>query len=92
MDAGEYLNFARGHGQIIRVAIFEGEEIVGRREALIVDRDKQIAVVLEGWNKNSKELVAGAVVKYYRHPEAPDGEFKVSGTPAYFRNPLRELQ
>jgi hypothetical protein len=81
MEAREWLD---KKGQIIRVTLYDEEKIIARREALVVDRDASIAVVLEGWNSYEHDLLAGAVVKFYVHPEASeDSKYKISGRPVH---------
>jgi hypothetical protein len=81
MEAREYLNCANDERRIIRLAHYRGDACDGRGNALIVDSNSRIAVMLENCGDPDATLVkAGAIVSYVLHPEA---EPKIVGTPAY---------
>lgn len=81
MEAKEYLDLLRDDKAIIRLAHYAGERCDGRGNAVIIDEEHQIAVMLEDCGFADETLVkAGAIVKYVTHPEA---EPKIVGTPAY---------
>jgi hypothetical protein len=78
MEAKEYLDLLKDEREILRLAHYVGDKCDGRGQAVIIDDEHQIAVMLE--NCGSTDVRAGAIVKFIQHPEA---EPKIVGTPAY---------
>jgi hypothetical protein len=65
MDAEHYLQAAEAAGRVKWLAKFEGDELLGRAGALIVDEQECIAVLLEdGTLPANPQLRPGQVVKY----------------------------
>lgn len=81
MEAKEYLDLLRDENAIVRLAHYDGERCDGRADAVIIDEDHQIAVMLANCgDPNVTKVAGGAIVKFIRHPEA---EPKIVGSPAY---------
>jgi len=81
MEAKEYLDLLKDDNAIIRLAHYDGERCDGRGNAVILDEEHQIAVMLENCGfPSATRIIAGAIVKFVKHPEA---EPKIVGTPAY---------
>jgi hypothetical protein len=83
LEARDYLNHLKGDGQILRLARYQGSECVGRGQALILNEDDRIAVMLEDCaDPADTGIRAGDLVNYLTHPEA---EPKLVGSPASIR-------
>jgi hypothetical protein len=81
MEAREFLNLVRDNQRIIRVAHYTDDACDGRGNALVLDSNSRIAVMLENCGDPDETLIkAGAIINYVLHPEA---EPKIVGTPAY---------
>jgi len=81
MEAKEYLDLLRDEKAIIRLAHYDGDYCDGRGEAVIIDKEHQIAVMLQDCDDPHRTRIkAGAIVKFITHPEA---EPKIVGSPAY---------
>ena len=81
MEAKEYLDFLRDENAILPLAHYDGDRCDGRGDALIINEEHQIAVMLKDCGDPDTTLVkSGAIVKFVRHPEA---EPKIVGSPAY---------
>lgn len=81
MEAKEYLDLLRGKNLIIRLAHYTNDKCDGRGNALILDKQHRIAVMVEDRGEPNNTLIkAGALVQYIEHPEA---EAKIVGSPAY---------
>lgn len=81
MEAKEYLDLLRDDEAIIRLAHYDGDRCDGRGSAVIIDEEHQIAVMLlDCGDPEATGVRAGAIVKYFPHPEA---EPRIVGSPAY---------
>ena len=86
MEAKEYLDLLRDEKlrdekEILRLASYDGEHCNGRGDAVVIDKEYQIAVMLQDCGfPDETRIKAGAIVKFIRHPEA---EPKIVGSPAY---------
>jgi hypothetical protein len=81
MEAKEFLDILRDEKEIVRLAHYDEDKCDGRGNALVIDDENHIGIMLEdcGWADRTK-IKAGAIVKFVTHPEA---EPKIVGTPAY---------
>ena len=80
MEAREFLDAARDAGLILRLAAYNGKECVGRGQALVLDQENRIAVMLENCGDSTDSgITAGDIVGYFLHPEA---EARITGSPA----------
>ena len=92
MEAREWFDKARDGGNIIRLNRFAdvsgAAKSVGRVEALILDHDESIAVLLRSCSGLSRheEWPGGTIVQFARHPE---GEPRIVGRPANIDPNLR---
>lgn len=83
MEAKEYLDLLRDENTILRLTHYSGEDPDGSGDAVVIDEEHQIAVMLQDCGDPDETFVkAGAIVKFIRHPEA---EPKIVGSPAYAR-------
>ncbi|MEZ6052550.1 MAG: hypothetical protein R3C02_14375 [Planctomycetaceae bacterium] len=81
MEAKEYLDLLRDEKDIIRLAHYADDRCDGRGNAVIIDTEHNIAVMMEDCGDPDATLIkAGALVQYIEHPEA---EPKIVGSPAY---------
>jgi hypothetical protein len=81
VEAKEYLDLLRDENAVICLAHYDGDKCDGRGEAVIIDEERQIAVMLHDCGDPQRTLIkAGALVKFIKHPEA---EPKIVGSPAY---------
>jgi hypothetical protein len=70
MDAQQYLQAAEAAGRVKWLAKFDGQELLGRAGALILDEQEGIAVLLEdGTLPGDPQLRPGQVVKYAHSSE-----------------------
>jgi hypothetical protein len=77
MDPNEYFKSLKMHNRILKLSHFSGDECNGRGQALILDEQHHIAVMLEDCGGSG--VRAGNLVEYSIHP---GGEPKVIGSPA----------
>ena len=83
MEAKEYLDLLKDEKAILCLAHYSGDACDGRGQAVIVDEEHQIAVMLEDCGfPEETGIRAGYLVKYVLDPE---GEPKIVGTPATIR-------
>lgn len=83
MEAREFLGAARDAALVRRLSVYSGSEFVGRGQALILDKDNRIAVMLENCGDPvDSRVTAGDIVGYFLHPEA---EARITGSPASVR-------
>jgi len=81
MEPREFLDLLRDDQQILCLAHYANDECDGRGNAVILDEENHIAVMLQDCGDPVATLVrAGALVKYFEHPEA---EPRIVGRPAY---------
>ena len=80
MDAQDFVNSLRNSDRLIRLAHYTGESCDGSAQALIVDAEKGIAVMLQSCNEELTLVTRGAIVRFERHPE---GEPRIVGEAAY---------
>ncbi|MFN3158743.1 MAG: hypothetical protein ACE37I_05480 [Rubinisphaera brasiliensis] len=90
MDAQEFVNLLRDDNSVLRLACFDDHgNCIGRGQGLVVDDDKQIAVMLTNCgNPQKTNIKPGAVVAFIEHPEA---EPKIVGRPAYWDESTTEV-
>ena len=83
MEAREFLDAARDAGLVLRLAAYSGTECVGRGQALVLNQENRIAVMLEHCGDPIRSgFAAGDIVCYFLHPEA---EPRIIGSPARIR-------
>jgi hypothetical protein len=83
MEAREFLDAAKDAGLILPLAHYVGSKCVGRGQALVVDPEGNIAVMLENCGDPADTGIrAGDIVGFFRHPEA---EPRITGSPASVR-------
>ena len=82
-EAKDYVNYLKAEGAIIRLAAYDGENCIGRGEALVINPDHRVAVMLMECGSRSG-IKAGDFVNYVQHPEAPT-EPRIVGTPGRVR-------
>ena len=81
MEAKEYLDLLRDEKAVLRLAHYEGDHCNGRGDAVVIDEEHQIAVMIQDCGDPDETLIkAGAIVKFIKHPEA---EPKIVGSPGY---------
>lgn len=80
MDAQEFSNMLRTDKRLIRLAHYNDDTCDGHGQAIIVDHDNNLAVMLESCNEETTKITRGAIVKFSRHSEA---EPRIVGNPAY---------
>jgi hypothetical protein len=82
-EARDYLNRLKDENCILRLVHFIGEYPDGRGQALVLNDEDRVAVMLEDCGDPTVSGIrAGDLVNYVTHPE---GEPKIVGTPATIR-------
>lgn len=80
LEARDYLNYLKSNGRIIRMARFNGDKSVGTGDALILNDEDHIAIMLTNCGDPSDTGIrAGDLVNFVGHPEAIT---KIVGSPA----------
>jgi hypothetical protein len=81
MDAQEFVNSIRNTNRLVRLAHYSEDKCDGRGNAIVVDPENSIAVIVDmGGIPEMTQIIPGAVVQFSRHPEA---EPRIIGSPAY---------